>query len=238
MRTVHLLLAAMMTPPTAPSQPTDPVPTELVHVQRAPQGKGPAPLLVLLHGYGSNEHDLFALADRIPAEWMVVSVRGPLTLGPGSFAWYPVSMQEGRITIDPKAEAESRAAVVELIERSLHAGAVDAERIVVAGFSQGANMSETIALTHPDLVAGFGVFSGRFVEEVKPAIASGAQVSRLKAFVSHGTGDAMLPVAYAEANKRELEHLGIAITYAEDSTAHTISTKQFAAFVEWLKDFR
>ncbi|MCB9165813.1 MAG: hypothetical protein H6592_15485 [Flavobacteriales bacterium] len=84
MRTMPLLIAALMTPPTAPSQSIVTAPTELVHVQRVPPGEGPAPLLVLLHGYGSNEHDLFALADRIPAAWMVVSVRGPLTLGAGA----------------------------------------------------------------------------------------------------------------------------------------------------------
>lgn len=237
MRTIPLLIAMFMTPSTTTSPQNDGGAMELVHVQRAPHGEGPAPLLLLLHGYGSNERDLFSWADRTSPEWMVISVRGPLALGGDRFAWYPVNMQEGRIVIDPKVEAESRAAVLALIDRLVHAGSVDPQRIVVAGFSQGANLAETIALTNPDRVAGFGVFSGRFVEEIRPSIKASAELARLKAFVSHGTGDQMLPVAHAEANKRELQQLGIAITYAEDNTAHTISASQLAALVEWLKAF-
>ena len=238
MRTMPLLIAALMTPPTAPSLPTITGPTELAYVQRAPQGDGPAPLLVLLHGYGSNDHDLFVLADRIPAEWMVVSVRGPLTLGPGSHAWYPVSRQGDRIVIDQAVEAESRAAVVSLITRLVKQGSVDPRRVVVAGFSQGASLSENIALTHPDRVAGFGVFSGRYVQEITPAVAAKPALAHLKAFLSHGTSDHLLTTDLAVANRAQLQALGIPVTYTEDSTAHTISPSQFDAFVAWLKGFQ
>lgn len=231
------IMAALMTPSTAPSQPIATAPAELVHVQRAAQGEGPAPLLVLLHGYGSNERDLFALADRIPAAWMVVSVRGPLTLGPGSHAWYPVSRQGDRIVIDPAVEAESRAAVVALIARLVKQGTVDARRVVVAGFSQGASLAENIALTNPDRVAGFGVFSGRYVQEIAPAVAARPALAHLRAFLSHGTGDHLLPAELAAANRAQLQALGIPVTYAEDSTAHTISPAQLDAFVVWLKRF-
>lgn len=238
MRTIPVLIATLMTSPAVPSLPTITGPAELVHVQRAPQGAGPAPLLVLLHGYGSNERDLFELAHRISSEWMVVSVRGPLTLGPGSHAWYPVSRQGERIVIDQAVEAESRAAVLSLITRLVSQGSVDPHRVVVAGFSQGASLSENIALTHPDRVAGFGVFSGRYVQEITPAVAAKPALAHLKAFLSHGTGDHLLPADLALANRAQLKALGIPVTYAEDSTAHTISPAQFDAFVAWLKGFQ
>jgi phospholipase/carboxylesterase len=237
MRTIPVLIATLMTSPSIPSLPTITGPTELTYVKRLPQGDGPAPLLVLLHGYGSNERDLFELAHRIPAEWLVVSVRGPLTLGAGSHAWYPAGRQGDRIVIDQAVEAESRAAVLSLITQFVKQGSVDPRRIVVAGFSQGASLSENIALTHPDRVAGFAVFSGRYVQEIAPSVAARPALAHLKAFLSHGTGDHLLPSDLAAANRAQLQSLGIPVTYAEDITAHTISPAQFDAFVTWLTGF-
>lgn len=108
----------------------------------------------------------------------------------------------------------------------------------MVGFSQGASLAENIALTHPDRVAGFGVFSGRYVQEVAPAVAARLVLARLRAFVSHGTGDQVLPADLAAANRAQLQALGIPVTYAEDSTPHTISPAQFDAFVAWLMGFQ
>jgi len=46
------------------------------------------PLLILLHGYGSNEDDLFSFAPELPEEFLIISARAPLTLGVDSYAWY------------------------------------------------------------------------------------------------------------------------------------------------------
>ena len=58
-------------------------------------------LLVLMHGVGSNEDDLFGLADFVPSAWHVLSLRGPFELGPGSYAWFEFSIEsDGSRRID------------------------------------------------------------------------------------------------------------------------------------------
>ena len=51
----------------------------------------PPPLLILLHGYGSNEQDLFSFASELPDELLIISARAPMTLGPGSYSWYTIN---------------------------------------------------------------------------------------------------------------------------------------------------
>ena len=48
------------------------------------------PLLIMLHGYGSNEEDLFSFAQELPDELLIISARAPLSLGFGSYAWYTI----------------------------------------------------------------------------------------------------------------------------------------------------
>lgn len=66
------------------------------------------PLLLLLHGVGSNEEDLFSLASNLPDSFLIVSLRGPLVLGPKSFGWYEVLFTTGQPKINLDQEKESR----------------------------------------------------------------------------------------------------------------------------------
>ena len=65
----------------------------LPHVVRQPKQptKNPA-LLVLLHGYGSNELDLFSFADELPDNLLIISLRAPYEMGNGAYAWYAINL--------------------------------------------------------------------------------------------------------------------------------------------------
>lgn len=77
-------------------------------------------LLVLMHGVGSNEDDLFALADFVPGPFHVLSLRAPFVLGPGSYAWFEFSIEaDGSRRIDADQETRSRAAVVRTVQAAL-----------------------------------------------------------------------------------------------------------------------
>lgn len=196
-----------------------------------------SPLLILLHGHGSNENDLFGLANSIPDNWNVVSVRGSYKLAENSYRWYDVNMVNGKIAINIEQEEESRKKLIQLISKISQKYDVDSQKIVVAGFSQGANMAQSLGLSEPNLIAGFGVFSGRFVEEFIPYISDSIAFKNSKAFISHGSGDNMLPKTYAEENITKLKDLGIQLTYCEDTNAHSISAKQWSEFYKWLAIF-
>lgn len=196
-----------------------------------------SPLLILLHGYGSNENDLFSFSSQVPKNWIVVSVRAPFKLNENSYRWYNVKMVNGKIVVNIDEEERSRKKLIELISEITTKYNVDSKKIIVAGFSQGANMAQSLGLGDPNLVTGFGVFSGRFAEEFGPHISKSTALKNCKAFISHGSGDTMLPKTYASENITKLKELGIQITYCEDTNGHSISTKQWSEFSKWLSNF-
>jgi phospholipase/carboxylesterase len=191
----------------------------------------------LLHGHGSNENDLFSLGEIIPGNWTVISVRGPYKLAENSYRWYDVKMVNGKISINIDEEEKSRKKIIELISEISKRYNVDHQKTIVSGFSQGANMAQSLGLSEPDLIAGFGVFSGRFIEEFLPYISNSTKLRSSKAFISHGSADNMLPKTYADENITRLKDLGIEITYCEDNSGHSITTKQWNEFRKWLLSF-
>lgn len=193
-----------------------------------------APVLILLHGYGSNEKDLFSFAEKIPDNWLVVSVRAPIILGNNKFKWYHVGLVNEKITMNFEDEEKSRKSLLRLIDQIISKYNVDKNKVVTAGFSQGANMALGLALTAPRKILAAGCFSGRFMEEIKPLISTEEALKSKQVFISHGTEDQMLPIKYAEENQQILKNWGINITLSTDKVAHSISEKQLNDFVRWI----
>lgn len=195
------------------------------------------PVLFLFHGAGSNEQDMFSLASRIPDEWLVISARAPYMISEGQYKWYDVKMVDNTITMNFSQEEESRKAVLKFMDEVIAFYHADRNRVVLAGFSQGANMASVVSLTTPEKVIGFAIFSGRFIEEITPLISTSASLKSVQCFLAHGNRDNMLPIAYAGENQQKIQLLGISVTFSEDASAHTISQKQYKDFLQWLKQF-
>lgn len=210
---------------------------ELHHVVRKPKDNTkPAPLLLLLHGYGSNEQDLFSIANKIPDNWFVVSVRAPLEISSNQFKWYDVKMVDKKITANSEDLENSRIALLAFIDKIGGTHKVDKNEVVVAGFSQGANMALSLVLTQPEKVLAAGCFSGRFMEEYKPQMNRKDFLQSKWVFIAHGTKDQMLPITYAEESAAILKELGLVITLSTDEVAHSISNKHLADFIRWLNE--
>ncbi len=122
--------------------------------------------MLLLHGVGSHEGDLLGLAPHLDGRFFVVSARAPITLGPGSYAWFHVEFTPAGPVINPQEAESSRLALLRVIGELVEAYALDPKRVFLAGFSQGAIMSLSVALTAPDKVAGVVAMSGRILPEV------------------------------------------------------------------------
>jgi phospholipase/carboxylesterase len=211
----------------------------LNYVVRVPkESKKGAPMLILLHGYGSNENDLFSLSNQIPSNWLVVSVRAPNKISNNSYCWYSVRMENAKIIINTKEEAESREAILTLIHKLSKIYKVDTSKIVLAGFSQGANIAESTSLLNSKTIKGFAVFSGRFLDELKPFLIKSQNYKNMMAFVAHGNQDNMLPINYAQENTKILSQLGIKIEYITDEVGHSISKKELQAFSNWLSQIQ
>ncbi|HRD52427.1 MAG TPA: PHB depolymerase family esterase [Flavobacteriales bacterium] len=193
------------------------------------------PVLLLLHGVGSNEQDLFSFAGRMPGEYLVLSLRAPNTLGQGSYAWYQVDFATGKPVFSLEQAEQSRSTLIRFIEQLGEKHHFDPVRVYLCGFSQGAIMAYSVALTRPDLVRGIAAMSGRLLEEVKPRITRSPQLQRLSILITHGTQDATLPAYNAREADTYLRSLGITPALKTYPEGHTISAAMLADLLAWLE---
>jgi len=193
------------------------------------------PLLMLMHGVGSNEQDMFAFSEHLPDNFLIISARGPLSMGPNSFAWFQVDFSTGISVINSEQAEKSRKIIIQFIESLKEHHLFDDKKIYLGGFSQGAIMSYSVGLTTPDLIKGIVVMSGRLLKEVRPFIASAEKLKSLEVFISHGISDNVLNIEYAREAYAYLKTLGLNPTYKEYEGSHSISNETFQDMIQWLK---
>jgi len=208
----------------------------LIHLIRPPLRKSALPpLLLMLHGVGSRERDLFDLAEYLDRRFFIVSARAPNVLGPDSYAWYPVEYTADGTIIDFEVAEDSRSMLLRFIDELIEAYQVDPKRVYLMGFSQGAIMGLSIALTRPDKVAGIVVMSGRLLPEIRSMIADPTALTGLPIFMVHGRADPIVPIAQARATRAELAQLPVALTYHEYTMGHQVTVESLKDIVAWLK---
>ena len=194
-------------------------------------------LVVLMHGVGSNEADLFGLAEYMPPQCHVLSLRAPIAMGPQNYAWFQfgVTPDGGRVI----EEAQERAARA-LVEQACVAAAaqlgVPASRTVLGGFSQGGIMSLSMLLTRPELMRAVMVWHSRLLPEVLPLQAPNAALEGRSAWVSHGTIDDVIPLVNAHTIRTHLEKTPVDLTYREYPCRHELHPQELQDSLAWLKN--
>ena len=194
------------------------------------------PLLLLLHGYGSNEEDLFSFARELPDTYFVVSARAPYDMQYGSYAWYAIDFDADENKFSNIEQAKiSRDAVAEFIDELKNTYPIDAENVTLIGFSQGTILSYAIALSYPEKVQKVVAMSGYLNQEMCTDDYLKNNLSQLKIFSSHGTVDQVVPVEWGRKAKPFLDNLGVATVYKEYANiGHGVCPQNFHDFKEWL----
>jgi phospholipase/carboxylesterase len=210
------------------------LPLLFLHRPAAPDTAEPW-LLVLMHGVGSHEEDLFGLADGVPARFHVVSLRAPFALARDAFAWFVFDVLPGGARrIDTTQEAASRAAVAQTVNALAEQLGVPPARTVLGGFSQGGIMALSLLRTRPGLLAGALVLHSRLLPEVDALAAPPHQLAGKALWVSHGLQDEVIPLASARAIRDRLAATPVALTYREFPGGHGIHPDELRAAMAWL----
>lgn len=195
------------------------------------------PLLLLLHGYGSNEADLFSFADELPDNYFVISARAPYDLQYGSYAWYAINFDANQNKFSDNNQAvQSREAIVGFIDELIAKYPIDAANVNLLGFSQGSILSLAVALSYPQKVHKVIGLSGYLNEDILKENYQNNDFADLKIFTSHGTVDQVIPVEWAKKTQPFLAQIGIQSTYKEYPIGHGISPQVFNDFKNWLAD--
>jgi len=208
----------------------------LHHLVREPKIiKDKNPLLLLLHGYGSNEEDLFSFASELPEEYYVVSARAPFDMMYGSYAWYAINFDadENKFSDIGQARA-SRDIIANFIDELIANYPIDNEKVTLIGFSQGCILSYAVALSYPEKVQRVVAMSGYLNTEIAVDDFAENNFSALKIFASHGTVDQVIPVEWARKSIPVIEQLGITVVYKEYPVGHGVAPQNFFDFRNWL----
>ena len=161
------------------------------------------PLLLLLHGYGSNEEDLFSFASELPEEYYVISVRAPYNLQPYGHAWYAIHFDadENKFSDDIQAQ-QSRDLIASFIDEVLEKYPIVKEQVTLIGFSQGSILSYATALSYPEKISRVVALSGYLNENILVTEYQKKANQHLQFYISHGTVDQVIPVALTFSNQR------------------------------------
>ncbi|TDR25897.1 alpha/beta hydrolase [Flavobacterium cheniae] len=205
-------------------------------VQEPKTIKDQNPLLILLHGYGSNEEDLFSFAPELPDDSYVISVRAPYDLQPYGHAWYAIHFDADENKFSDNVQAKQSVEIIaSFIDEIVKQYPIDTKNVTLIGFSQGAILSYATALTYPEKITKVVALSGYFNQEILPEVIDTKAISHLKFFVSHGSVDQVIPVDWARKAKPALENLGLEVEYQEYPIGHGVSPKNFYDFKNWLQ---
>ena len=194
------------------------------------------PLVIFIHGFGSNEQDLFGIKDRLSPDYNYLSVRAPMELRPGSYKWFTqktgVPGYDG-VTEDLKSSGER---LTTFIRQATQKYRAQPGKVFLVGFSQGAMMSYEVALRDPKLVGGFAALSGRLLPVLESGLKADANLAPLKVFIGHGTQDHQVAYSGGPNAQATLTRLGVQPEFhAYEGLQHSINAAEVADLARWLE---
>jgi phospholipase/carboxylesterase len=210
----------------------------LIHTIYEPNGAGPHPTILTLHGRGANAFDLLALAPHLcNGKFLMICPQGPLEtpIGPGEsgYAWYPMSMG-GPPDVD--AILSSRKKLQLFLDECLASYPIDGKKCAVLGFSQGGVMAYSLALSDPERFAALAVLSSWLPKELFPLLSIKETVQSLPTLVQHGTQDPLIEVQRARDSVEKLRALRVPLTYREYDMGHEITPRSLSDLSAWLQE--
>lgn len=206
---------------------------DLPHLLREPAGE-PEGALVLMHGRGTSERDLFPLLDALDPDRRLLGAtpRGPLTLPPGGFHWYSVA----RVGFPDRETFEiGRARLDGWLQALAEHTKIPPERTILGGFSQGAVMAWTMGAgkgrARP---AGILAMSG-FIPTVPGFELDPKNLDGLPVAIAHGAHDPIIAVDFGRSAHERARAAGAKVLYRESDVPHTVDPGVLPQLQTWLR---
>ena len=212
--------------------------TPVIH---EPRGRVPTAAVIWLHGLGADGHDFAAIVPELGPvrEWTrFVFPHAPprpvsINFGMTMRSWYDIRQEGGAFVSDPDDLRESQRTVEMLIDGEVHAG-IPAERIVLAGFSQGGAVALQTALRHPWRLAGLLALSTYLPLADTLAAERSAANARIPVLMAHGEHDPLVGVDRAIASRDNLRRLGYRVEWRTYPMLHSVCPEEIRDIAAWL----
>lgn len=189
---------------------------------RQPEGAGPFPVILLLHGWTGDEDAMWVFAPRLPENSLLIAPRAPHTTPMGGYGWHPHWAKAWPWVDDfrPAVTALDEILLEELFPQA------DFSQLSLVGFSQGAALAFTFALLNPGRVHAVAGLAG-FLPDGAGSLAVGQPLLDLPVYMAHGAQDELVPIARARQAQRILQQAGAYVSFCEDDVGHKLSAACF-----------
>lgn len=207
----------------------------LNYIVREPENiTSSTPILFMLHGYGSNEQDLFSFRENLPEDWIIVSFRAPNTTEFEGFSWYDIDFNNPERFVDVDQANESLQAVLEHILSIVNKYGLTDGKTHLCGFSQGGILCYALALKYPELFNRVACLSSYPEEKLLTDIVKDKKkLSNLRFFISHGTDDAIIPLEWGRKAADLLYDLSCYFSFREYMSGHGVNQKNYIDLMDF-----
>jgi phospholipase/carboxylesterase len=210
------------------------VSVDLLDHEVRPAAGDPQGALVLLHGRGTTEHDLFPLLDVFDPRRRLVGIApgGPLSLPPGGRHWYSIA-QLGHPPADSFMPTYER--LTAWFDALPEAYGVPVERTIVGGFSQGGVMSYAVAFGAGRPAPAGILAMSCFMPTVDGLELDLTDRQGYPVAIAHGTLDQVIPLEFGRQARDRLLEAGAEVLYRESPVPHTLDPRELPTFTEWVR---
>lgn len=230
-----LALFTLLASATVHAQPPLQTDLPLKYMEQVNRDSSGQPLVIFLHGYGSNEQDLFGIKDDLPSEYNYLSVRAPMVMQEGSYQWFR-KKGEGAYNGETDDLKSSGQLLLEFITQATNKYHTQPHKVFLVGFSQGAIMSYEVALRRPEAVGGIAALSGRILPVLRSELKPDEKRESLAIFIGHGTADQRLPLSDGTEANSLLQSVSLEPEFhAYQGVGHSISAEELKDLSAWLQ---
>lgn len=207
----------------------------LDYVVREPEHiSSETPILFMIHGYGSNEQDLFSFREDLPKDWLLVSFRAPHRTPYQGYSWYDIDFMDAEKYVNEEQAKDSLKTLMENIMAIINKYGVTSGKTHLAGFSQGGILCYSLALTYPELFSRVACISAYPEEKLlKNIVKDKRKLEKLRFFISHGSDDAVIPVDWGRKAADLLYDLSCYFTFREYMSGHGVNQKNYNDLMEF-----
>lgn len=194
------------------------------------------PVLYMLHGYGSNDEDLFSFAPTLPEDWMIISLQAPLTTQYGGFFWYDIDFSDAEKLVNTAQAETSKKAVLQIMDEITRQYHLENNPTHLVGFSQGGILSYALALENPERFQKIACLSTYPEEKImQNKVTDKKRLQHLRFFVSHGTDDAVIPLEWGRKAADLLYDLSCFFSFREYMSGHSVNQKNYMDLMDFFR---
>lgn len=188
-------------------------------------------VIYLMHGMGSNELNMISLLNEVKEEFIIITIRGGIITGNG-FAYFDI-LGYGK----PDKESFNNAvnSIEDLINETMDKYPMNKDKLFLMGFSQGAILSMALALKMGNKINGIIALSG-YIPKIVTEDYEIKDVSKLKAFISHGKFDNIFNIEIGEKNKEFFEDRNSEVVYKVYKSDHEVSIENNRDLIRWINN--